>query len=198
MSLVYAGGMSLALHKPMSLDAFLEWEERQETKHEFDGFGPVAMGGGTEAHATIQINLTTALATRLRGKPCRTYGSDMKIEVAGRIRYPDAFVVCTPLVPGATVRHDPVVVFEVLSPSTATKDQFAKNQEYRATPSIRRYFMLAQDRIAATVFAREGEDWIGRVVAEGDMLAMPEIGIAMPLAELYADLDLSRPAADDA
>ncbi len=195
---VYDGGMSLTLRKPVSLAAFLEWEERQETKYEFNGFEPVAMAGGTEAHAIMQVNLTVALSTRLRGKPCRPYGSDMKIEVAGRIRYPDAFVACTPVVPGATVRHDPVVVFEVLSPSTATKDQFEKNQDYRATPSIRRYVMLDQDRIAATVFAREGEDWIGRVVAERDTLLMPEIGIELPLAELYAGLDLSRPVESDA
>ena len=122
----------------------------------------------------------------------------MKIEIVGRIRYPDAFVVCIPVPPDATVVRDPVVVFEVLSPSTAGTDQFVKNQEYRATPSIRRYVMLAQDRIAATVFAREGEDWLGRVLAEGDTLIMPEIGVELPLAELYADLDLSRSVEGDA
>lgn len=189
--------MSLALRKPMSLDAFLEWEERQEAKYEFDGFEPVAMVGVTNAHSIIQGNLVAALVNRLRGKPCRPHGNDLKIEVAGRIRYPDAFVVCTPVPLDAKVVRDPVVVFEVLSPSTAVTDQFAKNQEYRATPSIRRYVMLAQDRVAATVFAREGGDWIGRVLAEGDTLVMPEIGIEVPLAELYADLDLSRPVAGD-
>ena len=122
----------------------------------------------------------------------------MKIEVAGSIRYPDAFVVCTPLPLDAKVVRDIVVVFEVLSPSTAGTDQFVKNQEYRATPSIRRYVMLAQDHIAATVFAREGEDWIGRVLAAGDMLIMPEIGIELSLAEFYADLDFSRPVEGNA
>ena len=53
MPLVYAGGMSLTLRKSMSLAAFLEWEERQETKYKFDGFKPVAMVGGTSAHAII-------------------------------------------------------------------------------------------------------------------------------------------------
>ncbi len=58
--------------------------------------------------------------------------------------------------------------------------------------------MLAQDRIAATVFAREGGDWIGRALGESDTLIMPEIGIEVPLAELYADLDLSEPMVEEA
>ena len=72
---------------------------------------------------------------------------------------------------------DPVVVFEVLSPSTASTDIGAKNEEYRDTPSIQRYVMLAQDRQRATVFARIGDDWVGHIVSGDAILAMPEIGI---------------------
>src|SRR4051812_4014709 len=99
--------MSLALHPPpMTLSEFLAWEERQELRYEFDGFAPVAMTGGTRAHETIQMNLAAALVGRLRGGPCRAYGSNLKIEVAGRIRYPDAFVTCgEPGAPGDTVER---------------------------------------------------------------------------------------------
>ena len=62
--------MSIALRKPMTLQEFLDWEEQQERKWEFDGFGPVAMTGGTADHSAIQRNLFIALGTRLRGKPC--------------------------------------------------------------------------------------------------------------------------------
>ena len=188
--------MGATLRKPMTLDEFLTWEDRQELRYEFDGFEPVAMTGGTAAHATIQGNLAIAVGGRLRGTPCRFFGSDLKIEVIGRIRYPDGFVVCTPVPPDAKVVREPVVIFEVLSPSTAATDQFVKNREYEATASVRRYVMLAQDRIAATVFAREGEGWVGRLVAEDGALAMPEIGIEVSLAEFY--LDLSQPMAGDA
>jgi Uma2 family endonuclease len=75
--------MNLALRKPMTLAEFLEWEERQPLRYEFDGVGPVAMVGGTAGHADIQANLAAALRTRLRGKPCRFYGSDLKFQVAG-------------------------------------------------------------------------------------------------------------------
>ena len=146
--------MNVVLRRPMSLDDFLDWEERQELRYEFDGFQPVAMTGGTSEHAAIQRNLIMALGNRLRGKPCQAYGSELKIAVAGSIRYPDAFVVCSPVARGATVVTDPVVVFEVLSPSTSTTDSIVKNQEYRDTPSIQRYVMLEQDHQGAIVFGR--------------------------------------------
>ena len=79
----------------MTLAEFLEWEERQPLRYEFDGVGPVAMTGGTAGHADIQANLATALRTRLRGSPCRFYGSDLKFQVAeGNIPYSDGMVLC--------------------------------------------------------------------------------------------------------
>lgn len=122
----------------MTLRQFLAWEERQPLRYEFDGFQPVAMTGGTAAHSAIQRNILHALTGRLRGKPCQPYGNDLKIEVVGRARYPDAFVVCMPVAPRQTVVTDPVVVFEVLSDGTANTDLVEKNAEYRATPSIQR------------------------------------------------------------
>ncbi len=183
----------------MTLQQFLVWEERQELRYEFDGFQPVAMTGGTAAHSAIQRNIIYALTGRLRGKPCRPHGSALKIEVAGRIRYPDAFVVCTPLAPRQTVVTDPVVVFEVLSDSTANTDPVEKNAEYRATASIQRYVILEQTHAAGIVFARKGEDWISEIVAgDNATLRLPEIGIEIPLAEIYIDVELAgTPSEDD-
>ena len=189
--------MNVALRKPMSLEAFLAWEERQELRFEFDGFQPVAMTGGTFENSAIQRNLIIALGTRLRGKPCQPHGSHLKIQVAGSIRYPDAFVVCTAIPPRATVVTDPVVIFEILSPSTAVTDRIVKNQEYRDTPSVQRYVMLEQDQQAATVFSRAGDDWVGHVVSGDASLSMPEIGIELPLAELYEGVTFAPPQDED-
>jgi Uma2 family endonuclease len=178
--------MNLALRKPVTLAEFLEWEERQPVRYEFDGFGPVAMTGGTYGHSTIQRNLAFTLTGRLRGKPCQFQGSDLKIQVGdGHIRYPDGMVVCSPVDRTATVVHEPVVVFEVLSPSTAAKDRIVKAREYQATPSIRRYVMLEQDSVGATVYARSGETWTHEILVADSILALPEIGVSLPLAELY-------------
>ena len=180
-----------AVLKPMCLADFLAWDECQDTKHEFDGFGPVAMVGVTRAHSAIQTNILLALKTRLRGGPCEPHGGDLKIEVAGRIRYPDAFVVCTPGAGTDTVVTDPVVIFEILSDSSTRRDRVDKNEEYRLTPSVQRYVMLEQDTQAATVFAREGERWVGTLhKGGGAVLPMPELGIEVPLAEFYEGLSL--------
>jgi Uma2 family endonuclease len=184
--------MNGALRRPMTLQEFLAWEERQELRYEFDGFQPVAMTGGTFAHAAIQRNLLVALTVRLRGKPCQPIGSELKIEVAGRIRYPDAFVICSPVANDALVVKDPVAVFEILSPSTAHEDLFVKNAEYRATPSVQRYVVLQQSHIGALVFTRHGDHWADDVLTGRDaILGMPEIGIEIPLADIYADLVLT-------
>jgi len=190
--------MNQALRKAPSLGEFLDWEARQELRYEFDGFQPVAMTGGTFAHARIQANLAVSFSNRLRGTPCTFVGSDLKIEVAGRIRYPDGFVVCSPVANSSTLVRDPVVIFEILSPSTSSTDRILKNREYAETPSVHRYVILEQDRIAATVFAREGTDWVGHVLADDALLAMPEIGIEIPLAELYQGLVFETPEDGDA
>ena len=77
-----------------------------------------------------------------------------------------------------------------LSPSTASTDRITKNQEYRNIPSVQRYIMIEQDKIAATVFARVAGDWIGHILFEDAILSMPEIGIELPLAELYKGISL--------
>jgi Uma2 family endonuclease len=178
--------MNLALRKPMTLAEFLEWEERQPLRYEFDGIGPVAMTGGTYGHSTIQGNLATALGGRLRGKRCRFHGSDLKFQVAeGHVRYPDGMVLCSPVDRTATVVYDPVVVFEVLSPSTARDDRIVKAREYQATPSVQRYVMLEQDGVSATVYARSGETWTHEILVADSILALPEIEVEFPLAELY-------------
>lgn len=189
--------MNVALRAPMSLDEFLDWEDRQTPRYEFDGFQPVAMAGGTRAHAAIQGNIAVALKTRLRGKLCQFFGSDLKIEAAGSIRYPDGFVTCTPGAPGDKVERYPVVIFEVLSQSTAATDIVVKNREYAATPSVRRYILLAQDVMGGTMYERIGDDWVGHVLGPDSLLRMPEIDVAVPLGELYEGVELSPPSTED-
>lgn len=182
--------MSVAF-KPMSREEFLTWEARQPLRYEFDGFQPVAMAGGTEAHAAIQCNLAIAVGGRLRGTPCRFYGSDLKVDTGQTIRYPDGFAVCSPFVASAMRITDPIVIFEIMSDDSARCDLMTKNREYAAMPSVRRYVVLAQDAMAGTMFERSGTDWVGRLLKADSILRMPEIDIEVPLPELYEGVDLS-------
>lgn len=184
--------MNVALRKPMSLAEFLAWEERQELRYEFDGFRPIAMTGGTVAHDQLTYNLRRALDARLAGKPCRPFGPNVKIVAAGKVRYPDVLVTCSPVSGNATIVDDPVVVFEVISHDNQRTDRIDKVQDYRATPSIQRYVILEQKFIGATVFTRRGADWIATALGAGDTLALPELGIELPLAECYEGLVLPQ------
>ena len=195
----YATAMSVALRTPMSLAEFLDWEERQEIRYEFDGTQPVAMTGGTARHEAIGNRLRALLLLRLEGSRCRLWGPTTKIQVAERIRYPDAFVSCTPVAPDATIIPEPVIVFEILSPGTSRTDRIAKLREYQATASIRRYVILEQDAIAATVLWRRDDEWVTHVVTGDEVLALSEIAIELPLAEIYRSvIDLSDTDADEA
>ena len=189
--------MNVALRQPMTLEEFLNWEERQELRYEFDGLQPVAMTGGSFEHDAIQVNLLSALKNRLAGKSCRPHGSNLKVEVMGSIRYPDVYVTCGPIERGGTVARDPVVIFEVLSKGTAAKDRGVKNREYASTASVQRYVMLEQVEVGGTMFEREGHDWVGHILTAGFVIRMPEIGIEIPLVELYDGIDLANPPADE-
>jgi Uma2 family endonuclease len=169
----------------------LAWEADQELKWEFDGLQPVAMTGGTRAHAVVQANLITALTNRLHGKLCQAYGSDLKVQTGPGYRYPDASVSCTPFSDNETVVAEPVLIFEVLSASTSSDDRTIKLSEYQSLPSVRRYIMLEQDRVFATVITRTGNGWDHALIGQGGTLAMPGVGIEIPIAELYDGLALT-------
>lgn len=175
-----------ALPRLLSVDKFLDWEERQELRYEFDGVAAEAMTGGTQAHARVQSNLVGSLYAQLRGGPCFVVGGELKIRTQTSIRYPDAMVVCEAGSDKTTWTNQPIVIFEILSPSSARKDLGAKNAEYQTLASLRRYIVLHQDVAAAEVFFRDDEgEWAHEFVAAGGVLRMPEIGVELPLALCY-------------
>jgi Uma2 family endonuclease len=191
--------MNIALRKAgMTRDQFLDWAQARDGRYEFDGSQPVAMTGGTVNHNIIGLNIHRSLYARLKGTGCRPLGQDAGVAtVDDAVRYPDALVTCTKgpgtdrLVPGV------VVVFEVLSPTSGRIDRIDKVREYRAVSSIRRYVILEYASVGLTVLSRAGaeDQWTAITLTDGDTLHMPEIGIEIPVSELYEGVDLQ--AADD-
>jgi Uma2 family endonuclease len=184
----------------MTRDQFLTWAEAQRTRHEFDGFEPVATTGGTRDHSQICQNIYAALRARLKGTRCTPLGPDAGVATTGdAVRYPDALVTCTKgpgtdrLVPGV------VAVFEVLSPFSSRIDRIDKLLEYRTVPTIRRYVILEHASIGMTAYVRtNGEDpWTAMPLTETDVLSMPEIGIDVPVAEFYEGTDLADTASGE-
>lgn len=190
--------MPVALTQPMSLGEFLDWEKTQDLRHEFDGRAPRLMTGGSIEHSEIATSLVEALRRRLK-PPCRAFRGDVKVLAAEGTRayYPDASVTCAPVPRGSLIVPEPVMVFEVPGRGTAHVDRYEKNRAYLATPSIRRYVMLEQDRPAVTVLARANDLWVHGVVDDlGAMLPLPEIGVELPLSEIYAGIEFPEGPAE--
>jgi Uma2 family endonuclease len=181
--------MNALLPRSMTREDFFTWAERQDGKYEFDGFQPVAMVGGNNNHGTISSNLIGQLYMRLRGQRCRPMSSEGGgvATVGNTVRYPDATVTCSPIIGTERLVPNPVIVFEVLSASTAHDDTTIKKIECQAVPTIRRYVLISQTKAAVTVYYRPGEGmWESTPPLEaGALLELPEIGIAIPVDELY-------------
>lgn len=176
--------MNVALRRPMTLDEFLSWEREQELCYEFDGIQPIPMNGGTLRHYRICANILHALEARLR-EPYSIFGGGVKLLVAGRVRYPDAVVTCSPIVDTSDIVPDPVAVFEVLSSSTAPQDRGPKAAEYEATSSIQHYVILEQVRPALVILSRAA-DWSEDPVSGLHAIVhLPALGVELPVAELY-------------
>lgn len=184
--------MNAPLHRPWTQPEFFAWAASQEGRYEFDGFQPVAMTGGNANHNRITLNIHVALRSRLRGGPCASFGPDLGVAtVSDAVRYPDALVTRTKF-PG-TERTAPgvVVVFEVLSTDSGRRDRIEKVREYAAVPSIRRYVIVESTGVGLTTLKRRSPDegWTATTLTDDDTLHMPEIGIEVPVAAFYEDVD---------
>lgn len=184
--------------RTVSIEAYLNGEERSEEKHEYIGGAVHAMAGGTNDHAAIAANAIVSLGAALRGKPCRPFTSDAKlrIELADQTRfyYPDAQVVCRPGPGGERFQENPTLVLEVLSESTRRTDLGEKREAYLAIPSLKVLLIAESDRPYVLVYRRRSQG--GFEVEEysdlGATLLLPEIEAVLPLADLYEGLDFSR------
>ena len=186
--------MNVALQNPWTQDGFFAWAQAQDIRYEFDGLQPVAMTGGSVAHSRVIRALHRALDSRLRGGACEFLGPEAGVETVGKtVRYPDALVTCSKvdqwsyLVPGV------VVVFEVASPSPRSihTDRVLKVREYAAVGSIRRYVIIESSSAGLSIMERGGggDPWTTSVLTIDGILRMPEIGIDIPVAEIYEDVE---------
>jgi Uma2 family endonuclease len=152
------------------------------------------MTGGNLNHNQIAINIIVALRGRLGGTGCRPHGMDAGVATVGdTVRYPDGVVTCSPANGLSRLVPDPVVVFEVISPTSGHMDRIVKLREYAAVDSIRRYVIVESSSIGLTVHERQaaGQNWTVTSVMAGDLLSLAEMGIEIPADELYEGIELS-------
>ncbi len=187
--------MTATVRRPMTQQEFFDWAEAQNTRYEFDGFQPVAMTGGNLGHSGLIRNINFQLTSRLRGKTCEPLGPNAGVATVGdTVRYPDAVVTCTKFSGRDRVVPNPVVVFEIISPSSVRTDRITKLREYGAVPTIRRYVIIEPDAVAVTVVFRDhaNEPFRAAGLAEDDTLHLPEVGIEIPVAAIYEGIALDE------
>ena len=115
--------MTEPLPKPWTVEDFLAWEAQQPERYEFIDGAIIGMVGGSAAHAAIKDNVTSALNTRLKGRPCRAYSEGLKVVTPVASHYPDVVVTCQPVQPTDDRIGEPLVVIEILSRTTADRDR---------------------------------------------------------------------------
>jgi Uma2 family endonuclease len=181
-----------AAHSPRySPGQYLALERKAEHRSEYLNGQIIAMSGASREHNVIALNLAREISGRLRGGPCETYVSDMRVRVlpTGLYTYPDVVVVC-----GDRRFEDdcldtllnPTVIVEVLSPSTESYDRGRKFGHYRHVESLREYVLVAQDRPAVEHYTRRDGEWVLTDVTGPDaVLRLASVGCEVPLSEVY-------------
>ena len=184
----------------MAAAEFLAWEQTQPLRHEFVRGEVFMMTGGVDRNNTVALNLVVALREHLRGSPCRVYASDvaLRVEAADCFFYPDVMVTCSAAdLADRLVKREPVLVVEVLSPSTAAFDRGDKFADYRALPSLAEYLRLDAERQRCELY-RKGADglWVLHPGEAGEGVQLASIDLRVAGDVLWADLEPAAEAPD--
>lgn len=180
-------------------EEYLALERHAEFKSEYIDGEIVAMTGATIRHNAIAGSFLVALYTRLRGGPCRVSGSDLRVQIAGgrRYVYPDLLAYCgDPKTSDASLDTltNPVLIVEVLSPSTEAYDRGEKFAYYRSIESLQEYVLVAQDRAMVERFVRHGDLWVFSAFSGLDAeVELTSVGCTVPLREIYENVEFPAP-----
>lgn len=149
------------------------------------------MVGARWEHGRIVQNIARHTGNQLDvARPsCQVFAETffMKQKLAESALLPDVMVVCGDLEPGATSTDAPIVLFEVISAGSETRDRFEKWSVYQRLPSLRHYVLVARDRPLVEAFDRIDGEWSGHRLIEtlDATLTLDAIGVTLPLSAIY-------------
>ena len=177
-------------HVPLyTVEQYLEMEQESQEKHEYIAGEIFAMAGASVAHVRIAYDVGAMLANQLSGRPCKSFGSDLRVRTApaGLYTYPDLSAACgEPVLDGQTLTN-PILIIEVLSASTESYDRGEKFVQYQRIETLREYVLIYQDRPRINTYTRgKGAAWTYVPVEGLEATAhLHSIGCELPLAEVY-------------
>ncbi len=169
-------------------EEYLEGEQYSQVRHEYVAGEVRAMVGASRAHSLIAGNLHALLHQHLRDTPCQVHMADLKVGAGEAFYYPDLLVECEQQ-PELEAQYceRPVLVVEVLSPSTERRDRTEKRFAYQTLPSLREYVLIAQQERRVGVYRRraDAEGWDLESASGADRLWLASVELHVTLDDLY-------------
>jgi len=186
--------MAEAALKGMTVDEFLRWEDGTDTRYElFSGF-VIAMAPPAARHSLLAAALGGEIRSALRSRsPCRVY-SEAGITRPDRndtCYVADLAVTCEPLRVDDRLIRNPILIVEILSPSTAVFDRQTKVADYRQIASVEEILLIDSESVFAEVLRRDGDRWITEMVqGPGATLSLGSVPLSISMAELYEGIPM--------
>jgi len=175
-----------------TIEEYLEFEKKSLEKHEYFQGEIFAMAGADARHNVIFSNLFGEIAYKLKGKPCKPFGSDLRIYVEQNtlFTYPDISIICGEIVPSKVDKDTailPTVLIEILSRSTRKYDQDGKFKLYREIPSLREFILVDSEAIGIEAYRinQRGHWELEEYKSLEDIFTIPSMSIAIPVREIY-------------
>lgn len=180
----------------VAVEEYLAEEELAQTKSEYIDGWVRAMSGATLRHNKVKGNCFVALSIRLKGKPCQPFDSDTKVRIrrkaATRFYYPDVQVVCESNAPTEVFQDLPVLVIEVLSPSTRRYDLDEKLNAYLQIASLHCFIALEQHQPVAIVLKRAANGFLRELVEGVDaIIDLPFIDCSLAMRDIYEGVEFT-------
>ena len=185
---------SLAAQTILTPEEYIALERKAPLKSEYLNGEILAMSGASSAHNLITLDIATELNIQLRQKDCLVYSNDMRVRTSpiGAYFYPDVAVVCDRPVFEDNVFDtllNPIIVVEVLSPTTEAYDKGEKFAHYQELTSLREYILVSQNRIGVEHHRLVKTQWVQTEFhRQEDVLPLVSIGCELRLQDIYRRL----------
>jgi Uma2 family endonuclease len=189
--------MSAETKRRYTLEEYLALERQSDERLEFWDGEIFAMSGGTLGHERVMRNAYDSLRANLKGSTCEVFASNMQIKVpsAPPYRYADGSVVCGKVeverFNGVDLLLNPVLIYEVLSPSTEAYDRGDKFTHYKSIQSLREYLLIAQHRPHITHYVRQDDgSWsYSEINGLDGTVYLPSLDITLKLGDIYQSVE---------
>jgi Uma2 family endonuclease len=182
-----------------TIEQYLDFEDEQETRHEFIQGQVYAMAGATERHNQIASAIHYALYGQMLDRDCQVFQSDMRVQVEADVSfYPDIVAICGEARYAEEKRIillNPTLVIEVLSPSTEDYDRGRKFNYYRRFPSLKEYLLVSQEKMQIDHYIRQDENaWLLQGFSMPERkLELSSIGCILLIHETYRKVNFEVP-----